>query len=387
MPRQSLFTACKNIIRTGTSGTESVDGYDIDFEYYTQADIDANVEAIAQGIATKCTFGDSDQSKVVLVAGDTLTIPAGFNLIPQYPKKSLVILCNKFINNGTISMTAKGPNIAPHPYLLLRESDNYGGADIIIPAYANNRATSTNAPCNGVDGTDRNCGSGGSGCCYRYNTYGTYTFKTGSGSAFAGGAGTGGIASSVGSWYPEATSEVDTTYPMRGARGYAYGVNSEANNVGYGGVGNPYGASYHSNGSAVSYTQNTGVGGRVIIFCSTFTNNGSIYSNGVTAINSSVSTSSVKDAKSSGGSSGAGAIDVFYNVLAVQGIITANGGAAVSAVGSISASGKGGNGSITLLGWDITKVYREEEKVFTRENMVYLLNEFTKRLQENHIGE
>ena len=108
---QSLFRAVKKIIKSGSSGTESVGNYDISFELYDQDDINNNVAAIARGEATGCTFGDSNQSKVVLVAGDTLTIPAGYTLKPANPKKSLVICCNTLINNGTISMTAKGPNV------------------------------------------------------------------------------------------------------------------------------------------------------------------------------------------------------------------------------------------------------------------------------------
>ena len=377
MPKQSLFSACKHIIRLGTSGIEEVGGVDIGIEYYTQADIDANVEAIDRGTASGCTFGDNDESKVVLVAEDTLTIPVGYNLIPVYPKKSLVIMCNTLVNNGTISMTGKGPNVLPHDWYLLSKYDKYGADDnIIVSAYAYNSVTSTNAVCNGAAGTNRNCGSGSSG--YLTTSRGTFYFKTGSGYAFGGGAGTGGVNDGAGSWNPSATLYVDETYPMRGSRGYGYRNNNDHNNFGYGGVGNPAGDNYDSWGKIVTPAQRTGVGGRLVIFCSEFINNGIISVNGISPNNN---TASGWSPSSSGGASGAGAIDLFYYTLTTEGTLNAIGGS------SVGGSGKGGDGSITLLNWDIEKVIREEEKVFTKENMVYLLTELTKRLKQDHIGE
>ena len=379
---QSLFKASKKIYRSGSSGVELVGENNIGFELYTQDDIDANVEAIFKGEATGCTFGDSDESKVVLVAGGTITIPSGFNLTPVSPKKSMVILCNTLVNNGTISMTAKGPNVEPHKWFILSKLDNYGeNNDIIIPPYANNSATSTNSICNGNNGTDRNCGSGGSGC-FRRTSGGTFKFSTGSGYSFGGGAGTGGLYCNAGSWDPTANLYVDTIYPMRGSRGYGFRADNNRYSYGYGGVGNPPGDAYESRGK-ISATQNIGVGGRLIIFCGKFENNGIINADGVTPKNNSSSSSATYTYKSSGGPSGGGAIDIFYHDLITEGTIAADGGAAVPSVSGIGASGKGGNGCITLSQWIIDVVVKPEWKSFSRDNWIYLFNNYVENLNES----
>ena len=371
--QQSLYRACKNRYKAAASGVEDVGGYNISFEYYTQDDIDANVDAIARGEATKCTFGDSDQSKVVLVVGDTITIPTGFNLTPVSPKKSLVIFCNKFVNNGTVSMTAKGPNVEPHAYLLLKESDSYGGAsDIIIPAYANNavaRAKRTNGNgANGNNGTNRQCGSGGQGSTQSGGDN-IALGASGSGSAFAGGGGSGGVA------YAGTSADVNTTYPMRGGNAgtgnYACG----------GGVGNPVGTNKTSGtGGGHTITNNSGVGGRVIIYCVEFENNGTISANGV-ATKQTANMSTYPNADQSwGGASGGGAVDVFYKTLTLQGTITATGGSTFT---KKTTPGKGGNGSTTLLSWNFNRIVKTERKMFSEENWLYLFNNYAERLKDD----
>ena len=94
----SLFNACKSAVRNNSGGTFNIGGYDIDIEYYGQQDIDDDFRF------GNVAFGDADESKILLVAGSTITIPEGYTLTPDSPKKSLVIFCNNFINNGTISM-------------------------------------------------------------------------------------------------------------------------------------------------------------------------------------------------------------------------------------------------------------------------------------------
>ena len=350
---QSLYSACNKVALEGVSSIQSIGGYDTFIELYTQDDIDKNLNDIIEGnydsnnnLITKCNLGDNkDESRIILITGNAVEIPENYTLTPLNCRKSLVILCDKFINNGVVSMTGKGPNILPHEYYIIGQTDGYD-EDIIIPAYANNRATSTNGICNGNNGVNHQCGSGGSGAtCNRFNS-GTHYFRTGSGSAFAGGAGSGGIANTAASWRPTPVTEVDTTYPMRGARGYGYRCNNDCNAYGYGGVGNPSGTAYDSWGNVISTTQNFGVGGRIVIFCTKFENNGTISANGITPANNSDGYDNRE--RSSGGPSGGGAIDVFYNKLITEGTIVANGGSAVSATGKISATGKGGNGAITL---------------------------------------
>ena len=379
MPQQSLFKACKNIYRSGSSGTELVGDHEISFELYNQKSIYDNVEAIRRGEATGCTFGDSDQSKVVLVVGDVITIPSSFNLTPANPKKSMVIMCNTLINDGTISMTGKGPNILPHEWYILGKLDNYGESyDITIPAYANNglpRKSYTHTVTfngnNGNNGTNRQCGSGGQGSSYPNGSGITlYLGTSGSGSAFAGGGGGCGLDH----YSTSNVHDCDTTYPMRGGSsiGGTWGAD--------GGVGNPVGGRSSGN---LTYrdnviAQNFGVGGRLIIYCSEFINNGTISANGVNTLRTW--TTGEPRCANYGGASGGGAVDLFYYALTTEGTITANGGNNFT---YNSTPGKGGNGCVTLLNWDINKVVKPEWKKFSRDGWTYLFNQYVEKLNES----
>ena len=376
---QSLFTACKNVKRNGASGIQDIGGYSVGIELYTQADIDANVTAIQMGEATACTFGDSDESKVVLIADETITIPSGFNLTPAHPKKSLVIMCNTFVNNGTVSMTAKGPNVLPHDWYMIG-TENGINKKITIPAYANNQVPTFPSKSNrggrgqnGNNGTNRNCGSGGTGSTGSEASASVVVESpaSGSGYAFGGGAGSGGYGS-FSTTTP--TSPVGTVYPMRGSDANPNGACAS------GGVGNPSGIN-QGNGQWTgkpTTPQNVGVGGRVIIFCNNFTNNGSITANGVSSIKVSANDDSTSGY---GGASGGGAVDIFYNELTEEGTVTANGGTGYGMSGFENYSGNGGNGSITLLEWKLGPIIKPELKYFSRDNMVYLLKQFVARLQ------
>lgn len=382
---QSLFRACKKIYRAEASGTESVGDYDIGFELYTQQSINDNVEAIARGEASGCTFGDSDESKVVLIASPNITIPADFTLTPAHPKKSLVIICNNFVNNGTISMTGKGPNVEPHDWFILGKADNYGELNnIVIPAYANNAVPATShslskkggvAGTKGNDGTNRNCGSGGTGAQFGLFSLSGKNGASGSGYAFGGGAGSGAVG------YKQNSGNginVDTTYPMRGSNAKHY---SCYDSVFSGGVGNPPGTPNYTNKSGISAPTDVGVGGRIIIYCNEFKNNGTILANGVSNT-WRVTTSNTN--VGNGGASGAGAIDIFYYTLITEGTITANGGSQISysPSGTLVKGGAGGNGSITLLNWNIETILKPERKMFTENNWEYLFTQYVNNLYD-----
>ena len=377
----SLFQACKSAVRNKQGGTFNIGEYDIDIEMYGQQDIDNEV-----------TFGDSNQDKIVLIANDTITIPSSYTLAPSSPKKSLVFFCNTFVNNGTISMVAKAPNVLPHDYFIIEGTVVGSNKNIIIPAYANNKIArykiTSNSDtrilqgANGNNGTNRNCGSGGTGCCGNNSNvyYGesdtTYIAASGSGYAFGGGAGSGGSFA----YYRVSAADVNTTYPMRGGDGATH--NTWMFNCG--GVGNPVGATYGQNSTVyANYTNNTGCGGRIIIFCTNFTNNGTITVNGTATKNPNPTGIHV----SSGGASGAGAVDLFYTSLIKQGTITANGGATYSLTldSKTVTPGKGGDGSITLTQWSLDKIVKEERKKFSRNNWIYLMDNYSQRLKDEVI--
>lgn len=356
----SLFQACKAAVRNKQGGTFSIGGYDIDIELYHQQDINNDVTY------GDVAFGDNDESKIVLVADDTITIPSGYTLTPDKPKKSLVIYCNTLINNGTISMYKKAPNVLPHDYYIIQGSIINSNRDIVIPAYADNGVPSqklSQGICvNGNNGTNRQCGSGGTGAVkWWMSTAGTNTVgSTGSGYAFGGGAGSGCIINGPNN----VGNNVDSVYPMRGSD---WGGDTTKMGNGQGGCGNPTGAS--SDSSQLF----TGCGGRIIIFCASFKNSGNLTVNGTSSNNSSYP----------GGASGAGAIDVFYTTMVTQGTMTATGG--TGATFNSGKSGNGGNGSITLTQWNFNKVIKDERKIFTKDNWVYLFTEYTARLREDVI--
>ena len=381
----SLFQACKTVVRNQASDTLNIGGYDIGLELYHQSDIDNDAQY------GNVSWGDNDESKIVVVAGDTITIPSGYTLTPDSPKKSLVLFCNNLVNNGTISMYQKAPNVLPHDYYILESSIAGTARNIVIPAYANNSLTDnftygdTTARV-GNSGTNRQCGSGGlgiSGYWTGNKTSAAYGAKSGSGYAFGGGAGSG---AAIGGTNGEFASDcsVDTTYPMRGGNGNR--TNYDNNWSVMGGVGNPVGTTT----SPKRYTNNFGCGGRIAIFCNSFTNNGIITVNGTDAYQSIPSQALI------GGPSGAGAIDIFYTNKIKEGTITANGGNSWPTspnIGNYASdklnyyTSKGGNGSITLTQWTQNKIVKETIKYFSRSNVNYLLTQMAERIKDSRMGE
>lgn len=346
---QSLFYACKHVIYEGKTTRRKVGDYEVNIEFFTQEDIDNRIP-----------LGDTDEENVVLVAGDTITVPEGYTLTPNSPKKSMVIMCNKLVNNGTISMTAKAPNVLPHEWLIVNNLD--GLDEVKIPAYANNRVNRVafgsrynHTVPNGNAGTNRNCGSGGSGGAYELTSVGA----TGSGYAFGGGAGSGGCCGNAVN--TSSSPDVDTVYPMRGSNSHTLRSTTR------GGVGNPSGNAQSSKGC----------GGRVIIFCADFENNGTISANGV---QSQSTGGDAMNPQSSGGSSGGGAVDLFYTNMILEGTIIANGGAGGASNGG--KSGAGGKGSVTPLKWDKEKVVKAQVKKFTHDNWVQLFGTYAGRIVE-----
>lgn len=386
----SLFSACKTVVRNQASDTLNIGGYDIGLELYHQSDIDTDVQY------GDVVWGDDDESKIVVVADDTITIPEGYTLTSDHPKKSLVLFCNNLINNGTISMYQKAPNVLPHDFFILESSIAGTARNIVIPAYADNalvysiqdpgasQSVENKATKNGQNGTNRQCGGGGLGCSTYWNSFvnPAYNSVSGSGYAFGGGAGSGGSIGNKNNEYSELVS-VDSTYPMRGGDGH--GTNyDQMLTISHllGGVGNPVGArgDLHS----VELNNNFGCGGRIIIFCNSFENNGIINVNGTDTLQEKISSQN----HIIGGASGAGAVDVFYTNLVEQGTITATGGKEKAMADYLrNYAGSGGDGSITLLQWTQSKIVKEAVKYFSQSNVDYLLTQMAERIKESRMGE
>ena len=341
----SLFKACNEIQGTGIFN-------------YTIGNNNISIEAFDSVESFNLIKDLPSQENIVLIKSDNIVINSGQILTPTNPKKSLVLFCDTLTNNGTISMTGKGPNVLPHEYVILKDDSIF--SDVIIPAYANNRIKRrviNSMPyifdgTSGKNGTNRQCGSGGQGVstASRDADVNKRLGATGSGYAFGGGAGAGGKSGNANTVY-ESDVDVSTIYPMRGSPGYSYTYFSAS-----GGVGNPSGAysleatfTRYSGHNGASQPQNIGVGGRIIIFCNTFINNGNIQANGVAAYSSDMFWSA------SGGASGGGAIDIFYSDSYQQGTLLVNGGLGGDLAGEVGnvgngegISGNGGNGSVTI---------------------------------------
>ena len=286
-------------------------------------------------------YGDDCQDNIVLIKAPKIIINED-NILTANPKKSLVLFCEELINNGEISMTGKGPDTLPHDYHLVYNSDNIGLETIIIPAYANNQVGPIDGVyvngLNGNNGENRQCGSGGTGSINSNNGGGyKHAGASGSGYAFGGGAGSGGE-TGTGSG---AIHNVDTVYPMHGGNGYIYSYYGATGGVGNpAGQNSPLGGYWNYNGGNYVVPQNIGVGGRIIIFCKEFINEGKISADGIDACVCRIY------AAASGGASGGGAIDIFTEKYIDNGVLSANGGKGSAICGPVS--GNGGNGSITV---------------------------------------
>lgn len=353
----SLYEACNFILDSGNQ-TYQIGNDDITIEaFYEEESISINANR---------SYGSSSHHNIVLLKAKEINIASGVTVTTAYPKKSLVLFCEKLVNNGTISMTGKGPNTTPHDYHIAYTSDKIFTQDVIIPAYANNAAPGYTSPVseragtNGKNGTNRQCGSGGTGSIVWNNSGGSKCVgASGMGYAFGGGAGSGGETGTGSS----AVHNVSTSMPMVGGTGYSYTYYAAT-----GGVGQPCGENsplrtyWDYAGGKYIYNQNVGVGGRIIIFCNEFINNGKIEANGIDAVFCYVW------GGASGGASGGGAVDIFYHTYTGEGTVTANGGTGTYINGHAAhKSGNGGNGSVTLAYIDPLFVGIIEEEEVERE--------------------
>ena len=221
-------------------------------------------------------------------------------------KGLFIFVTGTLINNGTISMSARGAKaISQNIYLW----QNYNSTYEYIPSiggaggnkvYCNNKFGGTNGT-NGENGTNRATGGGGSGgatCSSSYSGAGSI------GTSYSGGTGGGG------SWF--ATASAGSSVGGQGGNGNRKTYDSNWTDGVGGGAGNPggsgFGSGYHASGA-------NGTGGLLIIYGNTIINNGTISSNGSNGGNAY---------RSGGGGSGGGSINIFYLDSFTSGSIVAN---------------------------------------------------------------
>ncbi len=186
-------------------------------------------------------------------------------------------------------------------------------------------------------------GGGGTGGCYFGEDGGNaYMYGGTKGTSYSGGTGSGGLNS----------NSSGTVYNIAGSINGGIGGIGKAyrdsarwvdRNSG-GGTGNPggNGASHETGktlneGNSVELKGNDGTGGLLVIYCNTFNNRGLCCANGVDS-----SSKKTTVTEPSGGASGGGSINIFYQTVTNYGKLEANGGK------SVNYGGAGGNGSITI---------------------------------------
>lgn len=318
---------------------------------------------------TNTTFGNTtaDSQMLILKFHKNLTINSGITLIPQVRKKGMIIyVAGTLINNGKISMTARGASATGQDVYLY--NDEY------VPAIGGNGGKGVKGQVNGnvgINGTKRSTGGGGAGASMRANTTGG---NGGSGTSYSGGTGGGGASSALD------TGRVGYSGSNTGgAGGVALGRRTSSTMyAASGGVGNPSGKDAAPNsGANITVTGNvnsnspSGTGGLLVIFTSVLENHGTIESNG---IGSTYPKGYNNGVACSGGSSGGGSINIFLSNCISKGTLTATGGK--STIVSGCTGGNGGNGSITLMELINpisqiikTKVYDEIIKTFLNKNI------------------
>ena len=291
-------------------------------------------------VATKT---EDAKNMVILKVNGDLTINEGVTLTACKsdngyggPKGLLIYCTGTITNNGTIDMTARGARAeGQNVYVYENRTNNYE----YIPyegAIGGEAQISTGtmiAGKPGKNGENRKTGGGGSGAAKRYSE---------TGGSRVSGAGTNGTSYSGGS----AGGAICVRYNAQGQKGVenggagGKGISAYSSNYGAGGgAGNPggYGMKSESTYSNSTFAGENGTGGLLIIYGENINNNNIIKSNGS---NGGKATSN--DNIASGGSSGAGSINIFYKdtIKGKENILVRG--------GKMNNGGAGGDGTVTI---------------------------------------
>jgi len=292
------------------------------------------------------SLGDVTTDKKILAVKyhQNLTIDTGVTVTATtvsnltYKKGMLLYVSGNLVNNGTISMTARGTynQAGEDVYLWKNVNNSYeyipavgasGGAAVVRPNNGYNGSVISGGLA-GANGISRGTAGGGSGTA-ACNVEGTgVSGAGGAGTSYSGGSGGGGaIKRSSGTSYAGSGSSTG------GAGGAAFSSRYSSWYTSGGGAGNAggLGKHYSTAGYDYLYSGQIGTGGLLIIYSNQMLNNGSITSNG----------SAGGGGTAPGGSSGGGSINIFAgNTYTNNGTITTT--------GPITGNGgKGGTGSIT----------------------------------------
>lgn len=329
---ETLFDLSTLSLKDGDYTLELVDGTSIDIELYNLGNME---------YTSSPTLGSNkkDGPMLVLKYGE-LVIGSGVSFTPRVRRKGMCIFAETIINNGGITMTARGAAAnGDNIYLYKNDNGTYeiipavgaSGGYISLPDYRNR----VYAGQKGYNGINRQTGGGGSGAGGRGSisiSHRAYPGRGGKGTSYSGGSG-GGAA-----WAhkTDVYGGNGSNFGRSGGDGTSPTYNYYSNGVG-GGAGNP-GGQRAIGGERVNLPENgrDGTGGLLIIYANNIINNNIISSDGSLG---------GYGGSGCGGSSGGGSINIFYGSKGkfVQGYIRADGGSGRSPSGAA-----GGNGSVTF---------------------------------------
>ncbi len=299
-------------------------------------------------------FGDdtTDYKTLIVKFHKNLTVDKGVTLTAKqvenltYKKGMYVCVLGDIVNNGEITMTARGTyhQEGENVYLWKNTDKTYE----FVPAQGGVGASDVSfrwegGGAKGGNGENRGTGAGGTGGGYTGDEGAYLVMRGGSkGTSYSGGSGSGGaqINFSGGTYYNALAEENGGAGGVgsagRGSSSWAY--RTAGGGVGnLGGVGGQSDGSGYKQGNTTNYTGSNGTGGLLIIYADQIYNYNKLTANGVDA-----STSNYY----AGGASGGGSLNIFTRNMAIEGTVTANGGQ------RYGCGGAGGDGcaTITLVG-------------------------------------
>lgn len=260
------------------------------------------------------------------------------------PKGFIVYATGTITNTGTID-NSHGAYANGEDVYLYKNSD---GTYETIPALGATGGTGISMSDGGAGNNATNRQTAGGGAGGSWGTKANAGGNGGRGSSYSGGAGGGGSynVSSAGTLYPSAGS----------SNGGAGGYGAIKSTSGYrcsaiGGAGNGPGNSAwlaengNASNNAASFGQ-YGTGGLLVIYGNSVINNGSITAKGTNVVGKKFA---AEERQASGGASGGGSINIFYNDTLTTGTLNANGGTSTAiSVKNKANGGAGGKGSITV---------------------------------------
>ena len=370
-----------------TDGTSETKDYPVELINYTD---DVHYTLADGETSTTISLGDTttDYKMLVVKYHKNLTIDKGVTVTATnvnnltYKKGMYLCVLGDLVNNGTISMTARGTYNCDgeNVYLWKNTDDTYE----YIPANgaakkSEYRPYYETPKLDGNNGTNRGTGSGGLGNGIVNGLDGSNNSYVGSstgGTSYAGGNGSGSIvrcnSSAVSASYSQASK-------LKGGDGSAWDAGRETYYFAGAGAGTTGGnSSYCRLGTGNTETKaSDGTGGLLLVYTKNLENAGIITSNGSNGAGAECSLYGRYRGAVGGGGSGGGSVNIFYKYITKIGELSAKGGnggdvsKCTNANMGIYNGGNGGDGSVTL-----TKVL--PDLIYSERNIELNVNESIK---------